>query len=204
MIDKSHCKIAYTNPSDRLEISNYYDFSSSYLKPVKQRRGHDDDDWEDIEDGTAEVDEVVDEDHLEDASNSEEDDVLDNQLKYGDSPFELVLPSGARIGHRSMRRYYAQSFRSITQSSSDESRDSGQVLIRQLLSDKNSSLIPRKGGYGAYGQGTDVIKARNRGEAREAGRHVREFRDQTRREHFKTKVGFIANSQKHYRDPLLQ
>ena len=49
-----------------------------------------------------------------------------------------------------------------------------------------------------------MVKARNRGEAREAGRHVREFRDQKRREDFKTKIGFIGNSQKHYRDPLLQ
>ena len=48
-----------------------------------------------------------------------------------------------------------------------------------------------------------VIKARNRGEAREAGRHVREFRDQKRREDFKTKIGFIHNSQKHFRDPCM-
>jgi len=49
-----------------------------------------------------------------------------------------------------------------------------------------------------------TIKARNRGEAKEAGRHVREFRDQKRREQFKTAVAFRHNSQKHFRDPLLQ
>lgn len=49
-----------------------------------------------------------------------------------------------------------------------------------------------------------MVKARNKGEAKEAGRHVREFRDMKRRENFKTKVGFRHNSQKHFRDPLLQ
>ena len=43
---------------------------------------------------------------------SEEDDeldILDSQITYGDSDFELVLPSGARIGHCSMWHYYKQS-----------------------------------------------------------------------------------------------
>jgi len=102
-----------------------------------------------------------------------------------------------------MRRYYAQSFPG-TPRGSKEDPNSGAALVRRLLADKNSALVPRKGGFGAFGSGTDVVKARNRGEAREAGRHVREFRDQKRREDFKTKVGFIANSQKHFRDPLLQ
>ena len=75
------------------------------------------------------------------------------------------------------------------------------ALVRRLLADKNSVLVPRKGGFGAFGMGTDVVKARNRGEAREAGRHVSEFRDQKRREDFKTKVGLIGNHQKHFRDP---
>ena len=49
-----------------------------------------------------------------------------------------------------------------------------------------------------------MVKARNRGEAKEAGRHVKEFRDMKRREAFKTKIGYRNNHQKHYRDPLLQ
>jgi hypothetical protein len=77
-------------------------------------------------------------------------------------------------------------------------------LVRKLIGDKNSALVPVKGGYGAFGGGTMTVKARNKGEAKEAGRHIREFRDQQRREQFKTKVGFIHNHQKHFRDPLLQ
>jgi len=141
---------------------------------------------------------------MDESSSSEEDDLPGTQLTYGDSHLELVLPSGARIGHRSMRRYYAQSFRPSPSVPSIADPKSGRELVRRLLSQKNSALIPAKGGYGAYGLGKQVIKARNAGEAKEAGRHIREFRDMKKREDFKTKIGFIGNSQKHFRDPLLQ
>ncbi|EPS99867.1 hypothetical protein FOMPIDRAFT_1050208 [Fomitopsis schrenkii] len=217
MLDKGHCKIAYDTEGDRLEISDFYDFSSSYPTNDKPRRknakrairegdasgpGAEAEEWEDVdEEGDIEVDEVVDESESESDSS---DGVPDNELAYGDTEYELVLPSGARIGHRSMRRYYAQSFTRAPRGGKPEDPNSGAALVRRLLDDKHSALVPRKGGFGAYGSGTEVIKARNRGEAREAGRHVREFRDQRRREDFKTKVGFIHNNQKHFRDPLLQ
>ncbi len=118
-----------------------------------------------------------------------------------DTTYELVLPSGARIGHRSMRRYYAQSFPGSPRGGKPEDPNSGAALVRRLLADKNSALVPRKGGFGSYGAGTEVVKARNKGEAKEAGRHIREFRDQKRKEDFRTRIGFIHNSQKHYRDP---
>ncbi|KAG9316517.1 C2H2 type zinc-finger-domain-containing protein [Chiua virens] len=192
MIDKGHCKIAYDTETDKLEMSDYYDFTSSYPPNAvpNNATSKDDDAWEDVED--AEVVPQVD----------AEDDLPENQLAYGDTEYELVLPSGARIGHRSMMRYYTQSFHDTRVKPEDP--NSGTALVRRLLADKHSALVPRKGGFGAFGQGTQVVKARNRGEAREAGRHVREFRDQRRKEEFKTKVGFIHNNQKHFRDPLLQ
>jgi len=104
-----------------------------------------------------------------------------------------------------MKRYYAQRFRPATATTAEsEDPKSATALVRRLLHEKNSALVPRKGGYGAYGLGNQLVKARNSGEAREAGRHIREFRDQRKREEFKTKVAFIHNSQKHFRDPLLQ
>ena len=215
MLDKSHCKIAYDKESEKLEISDYYDFSSSYPDAFTAKKGKgkkkstkvvvevEEEEWEDDSDvDDDEVDEVVEESATE-SEESDDEDLPSNDLTYGDSPFELVLPSGARIGHRSMKRYYDQSF--LFQRSRIEEDEAGTptgaALVRRLLKDKNSALVPRKGGYGAFGTGTEVIKARNRGEAKNAGRHVREFRDQRRREDFKTKVGFIHNSQKHYRDP---
>ncbi|GBE81264.1 Cytoplasmic 60S subunit biogenesis factor [Sparassis crispa] len=211
MVDKGHCKIAYDSGEDRLEVSDFYDFTSSYpdatQKTKKKSADGTENEWEDVdesdEDADGEVDEVV-EEGVSDGSDDDSDEVPDNQITYGDSHFELVLPSGARIGHRSMRRYYAQSFPRAYRGGKPEDPNSGAALVRRLLADKNSALVPRKGGFGAFGAGTDVVKARNRGEAREAGRHVREFRDQARREAFKTKIGFINNHQKHFRDPLLQ
>ncbi|KAI0633386.1 C2H2 type zinc-finger-domain-containing protein [Trametes polyzona] len=226
MLDKGHCKIAYDTEEDRLEISDFYDFTASYpdaeerrarkaarearrkAKAAEKGEKPEDEEWEDLSEDEevpdSEVDEVVEEEASDETDEEDEDDLDDNQITYGDSHYELVLPSGARIGHRSMRRYYAQSFPGAPRGGKPEDPNSGAALVRRLLADKNSALVPRKGGFGAFGSGYDVVKARNPGEAREAGRHVREFRDQRRREEFKTKVGFRHNNQKHFRDPLLQ
>jgi len=227
MIDKGHCRIAYENEPEQLEVSDFYDFSSSYpdaearLKRREERAARRieraaekaaarvDATWEDVDeaDGVdAEVDEIIDESVSDSDSDSDSSTLDDNALTYGDTPYELVLPSGKRLIHRSMRRYYSQapSRAVIARPGSVDDENSGAALVRRLIADKNSALVPTKGGFGAFGAGTEVIKARNRGEAREAGRHIREFRDQNRREQFKTKVGFVHNSQKHFRDPLLQ
>lgn len=224
MVDKSHCKIAYDTETDRLEISDYYDFSSSYpdyetrkarkAEKAEQKRKErenaieeENEEWEDMEEDGEEIDEIIEENGSGDDDDDDDDSLPDNELAYGDTDYELVLPSGARIGHRSLRRYYSQSYsRSslVPRGGKEEDPNSGVALVRRLLADKNSALVPRKGGFGAFGSGTDVVKARNRGEAREAGRHVREFRDQNRREQFKTKIAYINNHQKHFRDPLLQ
>ena len=126
----------------------------------------------------------------------------DNGVRYGDSEYELVLPSGARLGHRSMQRYYRQS---LWQTPAGHARETaspanGRALAHRIAGGTggmpNSLVVPSRGGH--------ELVARNRGEAKEATRHVREFRDVKRREQFKTKVGFRNNHQKHYRDALLQ
>lgn len=208
MLDKAHCKIAYDSEDDRLEVSDYYDFTTSYPADTRKKKSKhpraENEEWEDVDDDSGDAEEV-DEAASEppDSESDSDESIPENQITYGDTEYELVLPSGARIGHRSMKRYYAQSLQP-THVQSNEDRNSGIALVRRLLADKHSALVPRKGGFGAHGRGMETVKARNRGEAREAGRHVREFRDQRRREDFKTRVGFIHNSQKHFRDPLLQ
>lgn len=220
MVDKGHCKIAYDTESERLAVSDFYDFSKSYptvpggKKGSKKKRVkvvvpdaelvEDNDGWEDLDDDDGEFDEVIEEGATEpeDSEDGEESEG-GPQITYGDTVYELVLPSGARIGHRSLHRYYKQSFANPLPGRIEDP-NSGIGLVRKLIGDKNSALVPVKGGYGAFGSGTMTVKARNRGEAKEAGRHIREFRDQQRREQFKTKVGFVHNYQKHFRDPLLQ
>ena len=206
MIDKGHCKIAYESEDDQLEISDFYDFSSSYPdNDVSPKGGNEstEEEWEDVHDDDLDVDSIVDESEGAVSGNySRDDSPSDNRVTYGDTEYELVLPSGTRIGHRSLRRYYAQSFR-FTHQENERAQDplSGAALVRRLLADKNAAFVPRKGGYGAFGQGTDIVKARNPGEARNAGRHIREHRDQRRMEEFRTSVAFRHNHQKHYRDP---
>jgi len=227
MLDKGHCKIAYDTESEKLAVSDFYDFSSSYPSLPGEKKGSskrrrvkvvipdaglvEGDGWEDVDDDgeDGEVGDVVEENGTEPEGSEDEEGGSDDggggsQITYGDTVYELVLPSGARIGHRSLRRYYKQSFANPLPGRAEDP-NSGVGLVRKLIGDKeNSTLVPVKGGYGAFGNGTMTVKARNRGEAKEAGRHIREFRDQKRREQFKTKVGFVHNYQKHFRDPLLQ
>ncbi|XP_075069017.1 cytoplasmic 60S subunit biogenesis factor ZNF622 [Mixophyes fleayi] len=80
MNDKSHCKL-FTDGDAALEFADFYDFRSSYPK----HKG------EDVE--------MTDND-LPDEKN----------LDYDEETMELVLPSGARVGHRSLMKYYKQKF----------------------------------------------------------------------------------------------
>ncbi|KAJ8024534.1 hypothetical protein HOLleu_34467 [Holothuria leucospilota] len=91
MRDKGHCKIQYEGDA-AYEYSDFYDFRSSY--PDYEEGDTADDDNED--DGVEE---------------NEEDDDNDDNIEVAaaeQNSFELVLPSGARIGHRELMRYYKQ------------------------------------------------------------------------------------------------
>jgi len=81
MLDKGHTKISYEEGPD-LEISNFYDFSSIL------------DDTNDNENG--------------DNENNNENDTNNQALTVTSSGTELILPSGAHIGHRDYKRYYNQ------------------------------------------------------------------------------------------------
>ncbi|XP_045643118.1 zinc finger protein 622 [Ursus americanus] len=80
MNDKSHCKL-FADGDAALEFADFYDFRSSY--PDYKEGGHPDE----IEDLSAE-----------------------RILECDDETMDLILPSGARVGHRSLMRYYKQRF----------------------------------------------------------------------------------------------
>ncbi|XP_043834524.1 zinc finger protein 622 [Dromiciops gliroides] len=80
MNDKSHCKL-FTEGDAALEFADFYDFRSSY---PDHKEGED-----------AEVSEEL---------------PSEKNLEYDDETMELILPSGARVGHRSLMRYYKQRF----------------------------------------------------------------------------------------------
>ncbi|XP_019806682.1 cytoplasmic 60S subunit biogenesis factor ZNF622 [Tursiops truncatus] len=80
MNDRSHCKL-FTDGDALLEFTDFYDFRSSY---PDHKEGEDPDETEDLPSERA--------------------------LEYEDDTMELILPSGARVGHRSLMRYYKQRF----------------------------------------------------------------------------------------------
>jgi len=189
MLDKSHCKIAYEQDDDVMELSDFYDFTSSYP----------DAEWED-----ASGSEIGSDDEMVDGDADEEESDLpkSNGIRYGDSEMELVLPSGKSLGHRSMRRHYNQNLR--PSNDAPASAGNGSALAHRLA--HHAARRERDGENGdlLHERGGQVVKARNRGEARDAKRHITEFRDVKQREMYRTKVAYKANSQKHFRDPLLQ
>jgi pre-60S factor REI1 len=194
MVDKSHCKVAYDTEEDKLELSDFYDFRSSY--PDAQ--------WEDVSDdgeGADEDAEMVSESEGDASDEADEDGSAPSGVRYGDNEFELILPSGVRLGHRSLRRYYNQSLRPTGSAyAENQSGTSGRQVAHRLANlekmNQDPTLVENRGGH--------LVKARNRGEAREAKKHISTYRDAAHREQFKTQVGFKNNSQKHFRDQMLQ
>jgi pre-60S factor REI1 len=100
MTDKGHCKIYYEG-DDILEFSDFYDFSSSY----------------------------PDAEHGDDNASSESEVSLpESALTVSETTGELCLPSGAKIGHRSLRRYYQQQLR-------PEQVKHNEIVVRGLMTD---------------------------------------------------------------------
>ncbi len=100
MTDKGHCKIFYEG-DDILEFSDFYDFTSSYPDA-----------------------------ELGDNSESSDTEVSlpEGALSVSENTGELCLPSGAKVGHRSLRRYYRQQLR-------PEQVKQNEIVVRGLMSD---------------------------------------------------------------------
>lgn len=206
---QSHCKLPYDTESQRLDLADFYDFRSSYpdYVPKKQRRALKNgdgtaaaagEDWEDLEGAEEGDDDGLDVVYEETDSEDSDDELPGSEITYGDSNYELVLASGARIGHRAHKNIHKQNlapylgknpFTPSAHSSPHLAHKPSPhslmliSLVPRMQSDKSharpihaSGLIPAKGaGFGGNG---DVIKAKNKGEAKEAGKHIRNFTEQ--------------------------
>ena len=71
-----------------------------------------------------------------------------------------------------MWHYYEQS---VPTSRAADDPKAGLAIVRWLLADKRSDLVPMKGRFGVSRTGMQTIKGCNRGEVQEAGHHIREF-----------------------------
>ncbi|KAI7828221.1 C2H2 type zinc-finger-domain-containing protein [Gamsiella multidivaricata] len=184
MVDKGHCKIPYDSESEMMEVVDFYDFSSSY--PEEQQRRM----LEAAEKADAgEID--LDEEELD-------EDYVGTGARLGEDEMELILPSGARLGHRSLNKYYRQNVKP------EESRDS--VLINRLLTHYTDHMgydlaLSKSKARSERGQ---ALVARNEGEARWAHKQTSTFKDFRRIEEHKARVGQKQNKlQKHYRVQIL-
>lgn len=102
MLRKRHMRIPYEDETEKLELSDFYDFTSSYNDTTAVSQN--DDDWEDLS-----GEEVSD-----DEDNSDEEDTdaqYQNDSHYLESDTSLHLASGAVIGHRLLARYYRQNLK---------------------------------------------------------------------------------------------
>lgn len=92
---KRHTRIPYESEVEKMELSEFYDFSSTYddyEEKINNNHDSDAEGWEDV------------------SEEESTDDELPLECKdaiYRDGN-ELILPSGVVIGHRSMARYYRQ------------------------------------------------------------------------------------------------
>ncbi|GAA5888922.1 hypothetical protein JCM5296_002738 [Sporobolomyces johnsonii] len=246
MQSKSHCRLKYDTEDQQLEIADFYDFRPSYpdyqermdrkaakkaAKAAKQAA----EGWEDEEMAEGEGEDVEGDENVEvvyesasdsdDAdSDSDSDDLpTDSGITYGDTEYELVLPSGARIGHRTHRNIHKQNllpylsgspFKPAPHNSQAEIKPSPHSqallsLVPMIKKDRTharplhtAALVPAKGA--GFGKGGEVIKARNKGEAKEAGRATREFKELRHWNKQANIRGEKGNNQKHFRDFLLQ
>ncbi|KAJ5906206.1 Cytoplasmic 60S subunit biogenesis factor REI1 [Penicillium subrubescens] len=205
MRDKGHCMIAFEAEEEQIEIGQYYDFRSTYSD------GEDDEEDEDMADagGVKVKGSDGDDDGWEtDASSVDDDDEIGSRRKapviYQDE-YELHLPSGRSIGHRSLAKYYRQNLHSYP--TADE-RAERQLAIangeieeeeRPRGRNQNRALITRaNGGTGMIGatdhQKQTVLTAERR-------ERTRALRSENR---YHARLERANNSQKHFRDPLLQ
>ncbi|KAI8999355.1 C2H2 type zinc-finger-domain-containing protein [Gaertneriomyces semiglobifer] len=101
MVDKGHCKIAYEDGAE-LEVSDFYDFSSTY--PDEK-----DDDWEDVD---GEEISAADADDVQSMDDDDEDELPPaTPVAINESGTELILPNGRSIGHRHLNHVWRQNVR---------------------------------------------------------------------------------------------
>ncbi|KAG7722728.1 hypothetical protein KL949_000221 [Ogataea haglerorum] len=92
---KGHCRIPYETLDEKLEISEFYNFESSYSNNTEADIIDDSEEWEDLSDNEV---------HENSGDEISTDDLYTNG-------YELYLPSGHVAGHRSLMRYYKQNLK---------------------------------------------------------------------------------------------
>ncbi|KAJ1899398.1 pre-60S factor rei1 [Kickxella alabastrina] len=171
MLDKGHTKLAYDTEIDVLEISDFYDFSSTYPDADE----HDADEELDAAGGAL--------------VRTTGRPTMSGTLEEEDG--ELVLPSGNRIGHRALHRYYKQSIPL-------ERPEKDSVVIHKMLT--NYSENPQFSNQLMQSrQNRAMVLAMPNG--RQALKDFATFKEKRTRQDFTNRIGMKMNNlQKYFRE----
>lgn len=189
---KNHVKIPYETTDQKLEISDFYDFRSSYgdkkrknksksKKKSKAEATGNDEGWEDVDDEDfedGEEGEVIQIEEDEESSSDEELDEDEDTLYVDDSGYQLELASGYRAGHRSLAHFYKQNLRPSTVTREGQ----GTVMA---VDRRASNLVKPK----------DPVQAKLQKQA---------WKEEKKQRDLHVKRDKHINFQPHFRDPLLQ
>lgn len=128
------------------------------------------------------------------------------------SDYELHLPSGRSVGHRSLAKYYRQNLVNhpspserqeqlaiAAAASSDDDEEQDQQLARRTERERGRALATRANG----GRGMIGVSESKKREVKVAEKRARKMEERERRR-FQWGNNKQSNSQKHFRDPLLQ
>ncbi|KAJ5411255.1 Zinc finger U1-type [Penicillium crustosum] len=201
MRDKSHCMIAFESEDEQVEIGQYYDFRSTYSEDedestadsggVKVNGDGDDQGWETDSSASS-----VDEDDL---------DSYRNASGAYEADYELHLPSGKSVGHRSLAKYYKQNLHKYPTAAERAARQlaiaNGEIEEEppRTRPSHHRALVTRaNGGMGMIGVTEEQKEAALTAERRERTRALRQ------ENRYVARVQRANNHQKHFRDPLLQ
>ncbi|CAG7973450.1 unnamed protein product [Penicillium salamii] len=199
MRDKSHCRIAFETEDEQVEIGQYYDFRSTY----------DDEDGSSPESGGVKVNGNGEDQgwETESSADSDEEDLENYRGPSGayEDDFELHLPSGKSVGHRSLAKYYRQNMHNYMTPSERAARqlaiENGEIEEdkARVRNNHHRAITTRANG------GLGMIKAteEQKETALTAERRER-TRAQRQENRYIARVQKANNHQKHYRDPLLQ
>jgi pre-60S factor REI1 len=196
MRDKSHCMIAFESEEEQVEIGQYYDFRSTYS---------DDEDESTAESGGVKVNGDGDDQGWEtesSASSIDEDDLDSYRNAAGayEADYELHLPSGKSVGHRSLAKYYRQNLHKYPTAAERAARQlaiaNGEIEEEQprgRTSHHRALTTRANGGLGLIKATEEQKEAALTAERRERTRALRQ------ENRYVARVQRANNHQKHYR-----
>jgi len=228
MRDKGHCMIAFDSEADMIEVGQFYDFRASYSDDEEEETDEEEDvkvpvggvklgakraekvegdaededgEWEDEDDEDAEDDDMPD----ASVADSERTTTTSTRPRMDEAytdDYELRLPSGRTAGHRSLARYFRQNLHSYP---------TAVERAQRLLTNGDEAEEPRRG----RGRDNQLVSRADGGlglasapeEAKRAAKklELKEVRNaQRQQKKWEWGNNKQANSQKHFRDPLLQ